>query len=203
MTKGYIINSSAQNQGNGTSPTPSLIDIRAGSLVGTGTANSNVTNAGHVHPGNPAQFGNSAQPGTLTLSGNYTQTSLGNLDIDLAGSPASNLYDHLKVGGNATLTGALNVSLINGFTPTVGSTYDILDYGTGSGGGTLSGQFAALNGMTNTFYYTISYNTPLQDVTLNITNGPAPVPGPDSLVVLGLGLAGVAVRLRRRHRVPA
>ncbi len=74
-----------------------------------------------------------------------------------------------------------------------GDVYDILDYGT------LSGNFATLNTVNGHFSYVLLNNVNLKELQIHI----APVPGPDSLIVLGLGMAGVVVRLRRRGRTRA
>jgi hypothetical protein len=47
--------------------------------------------------------------------------------------------DQLLIAGLASLGGALNVSLLNGFTPPLGEVFDLLTYGS------LSGIFATLN----------------------------------------------------------
>ena len=54
---------------------------------------------------------------TLTVSGNYTQTSAGTLNTQLGGTPASGQFGQLAVTGTATLAGAFNLTLANGFTP--------------------------------------------------------------------------------------
>lgn len=167
------------NNGSGT------LNLLGGSLSGLGVINGNVNNASHVHPGDA--------PGLLTLNGNYTQTILGNFDVDLGGSPASGQYGHLKVSGNVILDGTLNVGAVNNFVPVNGDVYDILDYGT------LSGNFATLNTVNGHFSYVLLNNVNLKELQIHI----APVPGPDSLIVLGLGMAGVVVRLRRRGRTRA
>jgi autotransporter-associated beta strand protein len=61
--------------------------------------------------------------GTLTIGGTFTQSSGSTLAIELA-SGAS--FDHVVVTGAASLSGAIQVSLLSGFNPTVGSTFDIL-----------------------------------------------------------------------------
>ncbi len=57
-------------------------------------------------------------------------------------SPASikKRYDHISVTGQLSLGGTLDVSLINGFNPQPGNSFDILDFNPGS----LSGTFSAI-----------------------------------------------------------
>lgn len=47
-------------------------------------------------------------------------------------------FDQIRVQGQLTLGGTLNVSLINGFVPATGNSFDILDWGT------LTGTFSSL-----------------------------------------------------------
>ncbi|HEV3080665.1 MAG TPA: hypothetical protein VGY66_12835, partial [Gemmataceae bacterium] len=89
-------------------------NIQGGTVWGKGTIADNVSNAGTLIPG---EF-----PGILTITGNYTQTSAGVLEIDIRGTTAGTQYDQLNVSGTATLAGTLNAVLTNGFTPVRGST---------------------------------------------------------------------------------
>ena len=92
-------------------------------LGGSGTIAGNVTNnGGIVAPGN--------SPGTLQITGNYTQNAQGTLKIELE-SPEK--FDRLAVTGNMALGGTLEISLINGFTPTTDQTFDILSWGSLAG----------------------------------------------------------------------
>src|SRR5207302_4166094 len=93
--------------------------LQGGTLAGTGAINANVTNAAVVSPG-----GSGA--GVLTVTGTYTQTSAGTLDVDLGGLSADSQYDQLDVDGLATLDGILNIDEINGFTPVSGDTFLVL-----------------------------------------------------------------------------
>lgn len=79
----------------------SLADIQGGTLGGTGTCSANVNNAGIVAPG--------ASAGTLTISGNYTQSASGALSVELGGLAAGVDTDLLIVTGTAALDGALQV----------------------------------------------------------------------------------------------
>ncbi len=110
------------------------ISIQGGSLTGTGVLNANVTNAALVTPGG-------AGAGVLTITGSYTQTSAGTLDIDLGGLTAGTAYDQLNVDGAVTLDGTLNVDEIDGFAPTNGNSFAILV------AGSLSGEFTTTNGL--------------------------------------------------------
>jgi T5SS/PEP-CTERM-associated repeat protein len=94
-----------------------------GVLEGDGTVIANVTNNHIVTPG-------ATLPGTLHISGNYSQGTAASLLIELA-SAAS--IDKLAVTGTATLSGALSVQLAGGYVPLAGTAFDLLDWGSRSG----------------------------------------------------------------------
>ncbi len=95
--------------------------LRIGSS-GTATITGGLTNNGTLGPGTSV--------GTLNISGNYAQSSGGKLQVELA-SPTN--FDRLQVNGNAALAGTLEVSLINGYMPAVGDSFDIFDRNSVSG----------------------------------------------------------------------
>src|SRR6185369_7316891 len=97
---------------NVTSGTP--LDIQGGSLTGTGSVFASVSNGGTVSPGFSA--------GIIEVHGDYLQNSTGAYATQL-GAPS----DQLKVFGTVTLAGALNVSLLNAFTPANNQTFIIID----------------------------------------------------------------------------
>lgn len=111
---------------DGTLSATTAVDVQGGLLEGTGTVAASVVNAGTVNSG--------PGTGTLTITGDYTQTAAGTLAVELGGLTQ---YDRLNVGGSATLAGALAVDLVNGYFPTVGSGFTPLDLtGAGTAGGT-------------------------------------------------------------------
>ncbi len=106
-------------------PGETLILDTGDSLIGSGTLDSNLENAGTVSPG--------SSPGIITVDGDYTQESLGTLAIQLAGTTPGTDYDQLVVTGVATLSGTLDVSLIPDFTPTAGQNFAIMTYASHTG----------------------------------------------------------------------
>ena len=112
----------------------SPVYINGGELTGSGFINGPVVNAARLSPG--------TAPGLLTINGDYTQTSSGALEIELGGTSPGTQFDQLNVTGAASLDGALNVSLINGFRPGSGSAFPILTCGS------CTGQFASTGGLT-------------------------------------------------------
>ncbi len=106
--------------------------LKAGKLTGGGTLQGTVDNSGGtVLPG--------ASPGTLTVSGNYTQGAGGKLEIEIGGTGAGQ-FDRLAVGGNATLGGSLDLQPIGNYSASsaIGDSIGFLTYG-----GTRTNQFAS------------------------------------------------------------
>ncbi|HEV8060442.1 MAG TPA: CARDB domain-containing protein, partial [Gemmataceae bacterium] len=101
------------------------INIQGGTLSGPGTINGNLINAGEVDLG--------SSPGTLTVTGSYSQTSVGTLALEVGGATAGSLFDQINITGAAALGGTLNVSLINGYAPGLEETYDVLNFASSSG----------------------------------------------------------------------
>ena len=107
--------------------------MNGGLLSGSGTVEGSVINAGHINPGDDVTTA------ILTITGDYTQTATGVLNIRIGGNDAGFGYDQLFIAGRATLDGTLNVSLVNPFVPMSGSTFQIMRFNS------LSGMFANAN----------------------------------------------------------
>jgi hypothetical protein len=76
-----------------------VFSVSGGVLTGSGTIGGNATiTGGQAQPG--------SSPGTLTITGNYTQGAAATLAIPVNGVSAGQ-YSVLNVGGNATLAGTL------------------------------------------------------------------------------------------------
>jgi len=122
---------------NGTLTANGGIAFSGGSAFGSGTIIGAVNSSGTVTPGD-----SSAGTGILTVKGPYTQKPAGTLDISIGGTKAGSQYDQLNVtnSNSARVNGTLNLSLINGFVPAVGTTFDILN------ASSVSGTFSAVNG---------------------------------------------------------
>lgn len=93
-----------------------------GKLAGKGTLAGEVINAGATSPG--------ASTGVLAIDGDYLQEASGRLTIEIGGndnsSPTLKQFDQLFVFGHAELGGTLDVSLVNGFVPSIGDSFPIL-----------------------------------------------------------------------------
>jgi len=90
-----------------------------GVCSGSGTIGGDVNNNGTVSPGN--------SPGVMEMAGNFTQHEDGTLLIELAGTTSGTEHDVFSVGGIARLQGRLEISLLDGFQPQVGDSFDILN----------------------------------------------------------------------------
>ena len=120
---------------DGTLGAPSgALPISGGTVRGGGTLIGNVSNTGGT-------FAPGTSPGTLAVTGDYTQGSGGTLAVDVAGTTAGTGYDRLSVSGNVSLAGTLAIATGPGFLPPSGQTYQLV-----TAGGTRTGTFGTVTG---------------------------------------------------------
>jgi hypothetical protein len=101
------------------------------SANGSATINAAVINNGTISDGGTI--------GTLTINGNFTQSSSGTLNLALGSATA---YDQLKIAGMAVLGGTLNVTTTNSYMPPHNTTFTLLTYDSFSGSfGTINTSF--------------------------------------------------------------
>jgi len=152
--------------------------VAAGLLKGTGAVNANVINKAGVAPG--------ASAGTLNINGDFTQDPVGTLFIELGGLAAGTDYDVLDISGNALLGGTLDVSLIGGFNPTLGDSFDILLANAVSGGFSN----VILPTLAGGLHFDVIYDT--NKVTVSA------VPLPPAIWLFASSLLGLLALSRRR-----
>lgn len=133
FTNSGLISISGTRSLSGSGGAPFVNDT-TGVIQGTGTFDVTgmaFSNSGTVNPG--------ASPGQLTVTGAFPQSSSGNLNIELGGLTAGTTYDRLAVSGAATLDGAVNLSLVNGFTPSPGDSFRVVTAASVNGTPTYTG----------------------------------------------------------------
>ncbi|MBI2826216.1 MAG: PEP-CTERM sorting domain-containing protein [Planctomycetia bacterium] len=102
----------------------------AGTYTGTGTVNFE----GDLKPG--------SSPASVSFGGNVVFGPQSSLVIEIGGMTPGSQYDRLVVSGALSLAGSLDVSLINGFLPSLGNQFTVLNFGS------RSGDFASYTGLT-------------------------------------------------------
>jgi hypothetical protein len=152
-----------------------IVTTGTGVISGTGTLASASQNGGIFEPGNiPAA-------GVLTVgaSSPYTQSAAGAYEVAIGGTTAGTQYSQLSVANLATLAGALNIRLVNGFTPSLGNTFTILTASQG-----ISGAFATINSPTlpQGLNWSVAYNA--NSVVLSVAQGS---PATSALTIVGGG----------------
>jgi YVTN family beta-propeller protein len=113
------------------------------SVTGSGTLSGNGTIVSNVSMAGVTEAGDIPNPGILTIGingvGSYTQSSAGAYDVVIGGLTAGTQYSQLNVPGAASISGTLNVSLIDNFVPAAGNQFVVLT------AGALSNQFVTTN----------------------------------------------------------
>jgi len=158
-----------------------LIVTNNAQITGIGTIVGDLANPGTLAPGHSA--------GTMTIAGRLILFTTSVLEMELSGTNAG-AYDQLVVNGELIAAGALDVALIDGYTPNAGDLFRLFDYDTVSGG------FAQMNlpyGLANwnTSHLLAPSSDPLSGSLIFI-------PEPDTCALLLAALGGLLVRRRRR-----
>jgi Secretion system C-terminal sorting domain len=135
------------------------LTMASGSMVkGTGTIIGDYT-----HPAG-STLAPGASPGTVTING--ALTNIGDWAIEIGGATAGTQFDQVLATGATTLTsGTINVSLISGYDPPLGTAFIILDAASLTGTFTAINLPALLGGKT---WATPVYDNALGTVTISI-----------------------------------
>jgi len=171
--------------------TASSITVGGGLMEGTGQLNGSLTvNGGVVKPGD--------SPGEVTVNGSYTESSTGELLIQIAGV---NSFDILNVNGQANLGGTVSFDAMSGFVAAAGESFLFLDYNSLNGSFNtvdLSGLNLA-SGLTAQVLYAVGNGNQAE----LLINGPASsqTPEPSMFFLFAGGLAALAaVHFARKQR---
>jgi autotransporter-associated beta strand protein len=149
-------------------------------LTGAGSFSGAFQNNGSYLPGN--------SPALVALS-SFAQSSSGTLVLELGGLTRGTQYDALNITGAASFGGTLSLTLIDGFTPASGNTFNLFDWGS------VSGSFATLDLPSLSSGLTWDTSALYTDGTLSVSA----IPEPSTYAALGgLGALGVAVWRRRK-----
>jgi autotransporter-associated beta strand protein/T5SS/PEP-CTERM-associated repeat protein len=183
-------------------------------LVGRGTVYGNFINQGHVYgDGSTAgqkivfaagstvsgigSFENVVFDGTYSPGNSPAITNLSNgefssassLLIELGGTQPGTQYDRVVDSGVLTLLGGtLNVALYNGFVPSYGNSFEILQYGQ------LSGDFGTVNYPALGGGLSWERTTSATAMTITV------VPEPTTYAISAIATVGLARLMRRRKR---
>jgi hypothetical protein len=152
------------------------INIQGGFLYGnalttTGTEGTLIgpvsLTGGTLNPGNAVKL-----LGTIDITGSYSESGTGVLNIDLDGTVAGTKYDVLNVSGSAALGGTIDFVLNSAFKPVVGDTWDVLNYASATGSFTTVELPTAPTGD----HYSFTCGT--TDCVLSLLSGPGPASQP-------------------------
>lgn len=182
MTADSITNSGQFNVETGTLNNSSIIN-NSGVILGRGTINGDILNSGTIQPGSLTG------PGILT-AGDVDQTTTGTLAILLAGTTPGTGSSKL-IADTVVLNGTVSVSLVDGYVPTGGESFDILDWNSVIIWEDYDFDFSNADLGPNYYWNVSAFQT---SGVIQVT----PVPEP-STILLGLAVCtGLGYRVRRR-----
>ncbi|MGE5506224.1 MAG: LamG-like jellyroll fold domain-containing protein [Actinomycetota bacterium] len=121
--------------------------------------------------------------GSTTDTTDFTNTQAGRLVFDIAGRGGNNGgvagvdFDQVTIQGSMSVNGAIKLNFLNGFTPTVGDTYQLANWSA------VSGQLLGLDGIANSGDEILSSLGDAYSYTMTAN-------GTGMMVTIGAGLTG-------------
>jgi autotransporter-associated beta strand protein len=155
-------------------------------LTGSGTFTGDLSIGGLYSPGD--------SPALITLPGSIMLGSSGFIEFEIGGLVRGTQYDAIDIGGMFSSEGSIRLTLINGFMPGLGDSFNLLDWGTAGSISFLSFDTSALTGG-------LYWDTSLIATTgvVSVTDIAPAIPEPSTYAVLaGLAALGLAAWRRRR-----
>jgi hypothetical protein len=122
--------------------------------------------------------------GVLKFGGNLSLSSSATVRMELGGTLRGAQFDAVEVAGTLLYAGTLEIVLVNGFVPAIGSTFDLFD-----GFASQSGNFSS-----------ITFSSPDRAGTFNPATGVltvSEVPEPGALGLVAIGFAMLGFRRRK------
>jgi hypothetical protein len=173
-----------------------------GGMVNKGTVT--VTNGSTIDPPYFNNLGTLSIDGTSTFvlgTGVTSGTGFIQLPNGTYGEMinSATAFGQIDVAGSAVLDGTLDIMLLPGYNPTVGTSFTFLLTNPGQ----LSGAYATIlnqifNGGTEKWLVSYNYGSGYAQLTATANNNPTPERG--TFLMLGSGLIGVAYTARRRFK---
>jgi T5SS/PEP-CTERM-associated repeat protein len=168
---GRVVNAGGQGFGRG----PEIINSFGGRILGGGSVQGLVTNAGVISPGGSV--------GVLTIVGTLHQPSAlgtpevgrnpnGRLLFDIGGTARGTAYDGLNVTGAANIAGGtVALNFVNGFAPRSGDRFTLID----AASTTFAPAAVEVRGLAPGFQYTLAVENGDLVLVANSDGTPAPV----------------------------
>jgi hypothetical protein len=184
FTTGNGVNAATLNLGGGTNSFANGLAISSQAFLrGNGVISGNVANSGTLSPGNSA--------GSLVFVGDLTLASSSVLAMEIGGTLAGQ-FDQISISNGAfAVDGTLAVSLIDGFNPSSGDSFHLLDFTSAT---STSGVFAAIS--LPSLGGGLSWDT--SQLLVNGDLSVVPEPTTLALAIVGCFLAALIDRRRRK-----
>jgi hypothetical protein len=170
-----------------------VLELKGGRLEGVGELAANLNNMGGVvAPGSPT--------GELLVSGNYTQSAAGTLEIVLSGTQLGS-FGKFQVTGTGSLNGTLLLTFLTGFTVADGAIFTIANFQAGLFGAFSSVDFAgALTGFDSVDLVYGPKALRLRFHVGMIALRTRSVPEPTTWMLMGVGFLALGMRSARWRR---
>lgn len=166
---------------NGGLASSSVTVAAAGALAGSGTLAGPVTVSGRIAA--------DGDPATLTINNSLTLNETAQVAFELGGAGVGQ-FDRIALDGVLTMDGTLAISLVNGFNPTMGNTFDLFSGWTGP---------MVDNGFVFDFTAaTLGEGLSWDTADFLSTGSISVVPEPTTWALLGLGAGLMLWRSRKR-----